>query len=176
MSDMDLRRWLADRVGTSLGRNEQETAIQFFVDADQWMRGGRVPRYNAQWFAINHPTAWRSHHVGQVADHSGEQLSKSVPFVRLVDRDDLENANLACVLEHCVNRRVGAGDMHPVPVAPAVDRELLLVSSATAWIGVVREKAQLLSGDPLGLLVGGIEERSGLVPEQYLVLRHSRAA
>ena len=101
---------------------------------------------------------------------------EAVPLVRVVDGDDLQHAHLLLVLQERVDGRVGPSDVHPVPVAAAVDGELLLVTPAATRIRDLRQVPEFLLADPLGLLVGDVEELAGVVTEQDVVLRHPRGA
>jgi len=56
--------------------------------------------------------------------------------------------------------------VHPVPVAAAVDWELLLVPTAAARIRALRQAPEFLLADPLGLHVGDVEKLTGVVTEQ----------
>jgi hypothetical protein len=102
--------------------------------------------------------------------------SEPISLVRFVDRDDLKHAHLFFVFQNGVDSRVGPRDVHPVSVATPIDGELLLVAPTMSWVRVLGQVAEILPTNPLGFLVGDVEEFAGIVTEQDVVLRHPRGA
>lgn len=54
---------------------------------------------------------------------------------------------------------VGSGDVHPVPIGSAVDRQCLFVTATITWVRVLTQISEVLRTDPFGSLVGNSEER-----------------
>lgn len=90
---------------------------------------------------------------GMLSERGDWHRSIPIAFVRPVDRDGLQHADLSISLVDIVESRSRLTNMNSIPLS-TVDRELLFVVPSTTGMWFLCQVAKMSTDDPLSLLVG----------------------